>query len=101
MNNIALFCLLAILWSSPSEKNKICQWRGKDRAGIYQETNLLKSWPAEGPKEIWTVENIGDGFVSPVFIDDRFFITGEIDSMSILFCFNLKNNGKRHWEKNG
>jgi outer membrane protein assembly factor BamB len=96
MNNIALFCLLAILWSSPSEKNKICQWRGKDRAGIYQETNLLKSWPAEGPKEIWTVENIGDGFVSPVFIDDRFFITGEIDSMSILFCFNLK--GEKQWQ---
>jgi outer membrane protein assembly factor BamB len=96
MYNIALFCLSAILWSSPSEKSKIYQWRGKDRAGIYQETNLLKSWPAEGPKEIWTVENIGDGFVSPVFTDDRFFITGEIDSISILFCFNLK--GEKQWQ---
>ena len=84
--------------SASSEKTKIYEWRGKDRTGIYQESNLLKSWPAEGPKEILTVENIGNGFVSPIFTDQNFFITGEIDSMAILFCFNLK--GEKLWQTN-
>jgi outer membrane protein assembly factor BamB len=96
MNNIVLLCLLAIFWPSSAEKNKIYEWRGKDRTGIYNETNLLKSWPAAGPAEIWTVENIGNGFVSPVFTEDRFFITGEIDSMSVLFCFDHK--GVKQWQ---
>jgi outer membrane protein assembly factor BamB len=108
MNNIALFCLLPILWSSPSEKNKIYQWREKDRAGIYQETNLLKSWPAEGPIEIWKVENIGDGFVSPVFDADNmlYYYTLKGDLILLSFdqgkmqevsSFRIKNGNLQHF----
>jgi outer membrane protein assembly factor BamB len=96
MNSIAFLLVLTLLWSTSSEKIKLYEWRGKDRTGIYQESNLLKVWPAEGPKEIWTVENIGNGFVSPVFTDENFFITGEVDSMTILYCFNLK--GQKQWQ---
>jgi len=45
---------------------------------------------------IWTLENIGNGFVSPVFTEEHFFITGETDSVLILYCFNL--NGEREWQ---
>ena len=96
MNNVAFLFILTLLWSSSAGKIKISEWRGKDRTGIYQESNLQKEWPAEGPKEIWTVENIGNGFVSPVFADENFFITGEVDSMTILYCFNLK--GEKQWQ---
>lgn len=96
MNNIAFLCLMALLWSSSSEKTQIYEWRGKGRTGVYEDTNLLKSWPAEGPAELWTAENIGEGFVSPVFAGEYFFITGEIDSISLLFCYNLK--GERVWQ---
>ena len=98
MNKLLILLTLSTLLSASSEKTKIYEWRGKDRTGIYQESNLLKSWPAEGPKEILTVENIGNGFVSPIFTDQNFFITGEIDSMAILFCFNLK--GEKLWQTN-
>ena len=96
MNNIAILCIMAILWTFSSDKTQIFEWRGKDRSGIYNESNLMKKWPPEGPKEILTVENIGNGFVSPVFTEDHFFITGEIDSLAILFCFNLK--GEKQWQ---
>jgi len=96
MKNIAILSLMAFLWSFSSDKAQISEWRGKDRKGVYQETNLLKSWPAEGPKEIWTLENIGYGYVSPVFVNENLYITGEIDSMSILFCFNTK--GIKQWQ---
>ena len=96
MNNIKVVFVLTLLLSSCSGKEKIYEWRGKDRTGIYIESNLLKKWPADGPKEIWTVENIGNGFVSPVFTRNSFFITGEVDSMTILFCYNLK--GEKLWQ---
>jgi outer membrane protein assembly factor BamB len=95
---VAIFMSLILSGTFIPEKYKISEWRGKDRAGIYNETNLLKSWPDGGPRQIWAIENIGNGFGSPVFTDDNFFITGEIDSMEILFCFNLK--GEKQWQAN-
>ena len=96
MNIITALFTLILLIPSLQQKTKIYQWRGTDRKGIYNESNLLKTWPEEGPKEIWAVDNIGNGFVSPVFTDDRFYITGEIDTMVILFSFNLK--GEKQWQ---
>ncbi|HUX59046.1 MAG TPA: PQQ-binding-like beta-propeller repeat protein [Bacteroidales bacterium] len=97
MNNLAILFAITLLWSSSaSEKIKIYEWRGKDRMGIYQDSNLLKEWPAEGPKEIWSIDNIGNGFVSPIFTEEHFFITGETDSITVLYCFNLK--GEKQWK---
>jgi outer membrane protein assembly factor BamB len=90
-----LFALI-FLFPSLQLKTRIFEWRGTDRKGIYNESNLLKTWPADGPAEIWAIDNIGNGFVSPVFTDDRFYITGEIDSMVVLFSFNLK--GEKQWQ---
>ena len=98
MNKITIILALILLSSYASEKIEINEWRGKDRLGIYQESNLLKIWPAEGPREIWAINNIGDGFVSPVFNNENFFITGETDSITTLYCFNLK--GEKQWQTN-
>ena len=72
------------------------EWRGTDRAGIYNETGLMKTWPESGPKELWSIDNIGNGYVSPVFTDKEFYITGETDTISILYCYNLK--GQKQWQ---
>ena len=37
------------------------QWRGPQQDGISRETGLLKSWPEEGPQELWRVA-LGKGF---------------------------------------
>jgi outer membrane protein assembly factor BamB len=97
MNIVSMFFAFILLLIS-SEKTKISEWRGKDRKGIYNESNLLKSWPEEGPKELWVIDNIGNGFVSPVFTDENFYITGETDSTEVLFSFDL--NGKKIWQTN-
>lgn len=95
MKNLSILFAF-ILLASFMPATRTYEWRGPGRSGIYNETGLLKSWPAEGPKELWSIGNIGNGFVSPVFTDENFFITGEIDSMEILFCFNLK--GEKIWQ---
>jgi outer membrane protein assembly factor BamB len=96
MNVITLLFTLTLLRSPSAEQYNVHEWRGPDHSGIYNESNLLKVWPTEGPKEIWSVTGIGNGFGSPVITDQNFYISGEIDSMAILFCFNL--NGKKQWQ---
>ncbi len=91
---LSLFPLL-LLSCTPS-KNKIYEWRGESRTGVYQESNLLKEWPDSGLNEIWAIDSIGNGFGSPVFAGGQFFITGEIDSMAVLHCFDLEGN--KHWQ---
>jgi outer membrane protein assembly factor BamB len=95
MNYILVITLTWLLTLSAQVTN-IYEWRGRDRSGIYQESNLMKSWPSEGPKELWSLENLGNGFASPVFTEDNFYITGEIDSMAILYCFNII--GQKQWQ---
>ena len=41
------------------------QWRGPERTGISGETGLLQQWPADGPKLLWRVDDIGDGYSTP------------------------------------
>jgi outer membrane protein assembly factor BamB len=96
MKNVSILIILILLLTSSSATTGIYEWRGTNREGIYHESNLLKTWPADGPKELWSINNIGNGFVSPVFTDENFYITGEVDSMEILFSYNLK--GEKQWQ---
>lgn len=50
------------------------QWRGPQRDGISKETGLLKEWPAEGPKLLWEVDGLGDGFSTPAIVGDRIYL---------------------------
>lgn len=96
MRNISILFAFILLLTSSTGTVRIYEWRSTGRTGIYHESNLLKSWPEEGPKELWSISNIGNGFVSPVFTEDNFYISGEVDSMEILYSFNLK--GEKQWQ---
>jgi outer membrane protein assembly factor BamB len=89
-----IFCvILALTVFSCSERTPdVYQWRGDLRTGVYHETNLLRSWPDDGPPEIWTVEGLGNGYGSPTVTEEEIFITGELDSLAWLFCFDLKGS---------
>jgi outer membrane protein assembly factor BamB len=50
------------------------QWRGPERNGISQERGLLKQWPAEGPKLLWQVNDIGDGYSTPAVVGTRIYL---------------------------
>lgn len=72
------------------------QWRGPNRDGLYPEKNLLKSWPETGPELLWTSEEIGIGYSSPVIAGNKLFINGEINQLAHVFAFGL--NGKLLWK---
>lgn len=50
------------------------QWRGPQRNGISKETGLLSEWPAEGPKLLWQVHDLGDGYSTPSVVGDRLYV---------------------------
>jgi outer membrane protein assembly factor BamB len=50
------------------------QWRGPERNGISRESGLLKQWPAGGPKLLWQVHDIGDGFSTPSVVGGRIYL---------------------------
>jgi len=50
------------------------QWRGPERSGISQETGLRAEWPAEGPKLVWQVKNVDDGYSTPAVVGDRLYL---------------------------
>ena len=91
-----LLPLFLLLLSCSTSQPEIYEWRGSERSGIYPDTDLLTEWPEEGPKEIWTIDSLGRGYGSPQFTKDRFYITGEVDSMCILYCFDL--DGVKMWQ---
>ena len=88
--------LFILLVSCSPEKPNIVEWRGEDRNGRYNETNLLKEWPEEGPAELWYLDGIGSGYGSPVIEDGLIYITGAIDSMAYLHC--ISTEGKMMWQ---
>lgn len=96
MKNIFVYLSLVLLFSCSSEDAIIYQWRGEGRKGVFPENNLLTEWPANGPGELWSINGIGSGHGSPTFTDDRFYITGEKDSMAVLQCYNF--DGAKQWE---
>ncbi len=93
------FPLFLLLLSCSSSQPEIYEWRGADRSGIYPDSDLLTVWPENGPQELWTVDSLGRGYGSPVFVEDMFFITGEMDSMAVLHCFKLE--GRKVWQVEG
>jgi outer membrane protein assembly factor BamB len=72
---LVLFVNLAFI-SQLSFSQSFNSWRGPNRDGHYPDVNLLKSWPANGPKMVWAYENLGLGFSSPVVVDDKIYVTG-------------------------
>jgi len=50
------------------------QWRGPEPNGISQERGLLKQWPAGGPKPLWQLNDIRDGFSGPSVVGTRIYL---------------------------
>jgi len=73
-------------------------WRGPDRNGIYNETGLLKEWPAGGPELLWEVLDVGKGYSSPVVTNDKLFITGfnKAGDREVFAAYSL--DGKKLYE---
>ncbi len=83
-----LFCLfigMNVLAQQPS------QWRGENSEAKYPAPALMAQWPADGPQVLWHFEELGDGFSTPAFANDKIYCTGMEDNTGYLNI--LKEDG--------
>jgi outer membrane protein assembly factor BamB len=87
---LGLCVLLAASWP---------QWRGPKRDGISTEDGLLQQWPAEGPKLLWQLTDIGDGYSTPAVVGNRIYLLSN-EGMDNEFVQALDvDDGQQIWEQ--
>ena len=91
---------LVVLLSTFTFTSAQSQWRGPNHDGIYPDINLLKSWPAEGPKMLWSFEGLGTGMGSVAVSKEKLFVTGIPDTLTAEgFLFSFDTRGNLLWKK--
>jgi outer membrane protein assembly factor BamB len=88
---LSFFCLSA---------QEPCNWpcfHGPDRTNKSKETGLMKSWPVEGPKLLWTAEGLGKGYSSVSFADGLIFTSGMEESRTYIIALDM--DGNQVWKK--
>jgi outer membrane protein assembly factor BamB len=71
------------------------QYRGLQRDGVSPETGLLKTWPREGPRLLWTFKNAGQGYSGPAVVGGTIYLMGTRGSNEVLLA--LDEAGQERW----
>lgn len=73
------------------------QWRGPERNGISKDSGLLKQWPAQGPKLLWQINDIGDGYSTPAVVGTRIYLMSNHDMENEFVQALSTQDGKPIW----
>ena len=77
-------------------------FRGAGRTAVAPDTDLLESWPADGPPLVWQTAGAGRGYASLAIAGDRIYTLGDGlstagDADEYLTCFD-RATGKQLWK---
>ncbi|HET6647053.1 MAG TPA: PQQ-binding-like beta-propeller repeat protein, partial [Pyrinomonadaceae bacterium] len=81
----------------PAASSDWPQWRGPQRDGVSKETGLLKQWPKEGPKLVWQVNDLGDGYSTPSVVGDRIYLMSNQGMENEFVQARSTKDGKPIW----
>lgn len=96
MKIINLILLSVLISIQVINAQQISEFREANRTGVSSETGLLKSWPAEGPKLLWTNLELPKGNSSVSFGNNVMFTSGKVGADDVLFALDM--NGKILWQ---
>jgi outer membrane protein assembly factor BamB len=91
----AAFVLLSV--ATRLEAANWPQWRGPTRNGQSPEAGLLREWPKEGPKLLWQVRDLGDGFSTPSVVDGRLYVLANKGADDEFVQAREVKDGKQIW----
>jgi outer membrane protein assembly factor BamB len=96
--SLAVF-ILCCNWTIPIPAEDWPQWRGPNRDGVWAESGVLESFPADGLKVRWR-RPLGFGWSSPVVSQGRVFVTdaqlARPQAQERVHCFD-EATGKSLW----
>src|SRR5437660_2944867 len=91
----ALLVLAAGLLALSARADDWPQFRGPNRDGVSRETGLLKDWPADGPRLLWTVDTLGLGYSGPAVVGDRLYLSATRGDEEFLLGFDITGPAPR------
>lgn len=71
------------------------RWRGPNFDDHSPDAGLLKEWPKDGPKLLWTGTDLGGGYSSVSVVGGKLFTMGE--SADGTYVHGLDASGKKLW----
>lgn len=99
MKSLAAFsCLAVFVAHSHAESGKFDwpQWQGANRDGISKEAGLLESWPTDGPKVAWRIDDLGTGYSAPAIAGGKIFGLSNRGDKEVVWALS-ETNGKELW----
>ncbi len=96
ITKVSLLILTLFFVSSTLFAQTPTKWRGENNSGIYNETGLLKVWPANGPEMLWHFDGLGEGHSSPTFANGVIYVSTMIDSIGYIYV--LSQDGELKWK---
>ena len=94
---IILFTCLFTAFSIHLNAQDWPQFLGPNGNSTTKQAGLLRTWPAEGPEVLWTVD-LGIGFGGPVIKDGKAYLLDRDDQYGdYMRCFDMKS-GKELWK---
>lgn len=84
----------ASAWAADPGAGEWPQWRGPDRTGVSTETGLLDKWPSDGPKQLWKVGGLGDGYSTPSVSAGKLYLLGTKGNDEYMICLEAKDGAK-------
>ena len=97
---LAVLCGMALASSAPWARAgagaaEWPQFHGPRRDNLSDETGLLKQWPPDGPKRLWTAKGIGHGFSTVAIAGGLIYTTGNVGADTVITALSL--DGKTRW----
>lgn len=92
LHGVMVLCIFQIACGSDGANWP--QWQGPTRDNRSAETGLLKVWPESGPKLLWSVDGLGEGFATVSIANGLIYTTGMIDGNGFLLAIDMEGNVK-------
>jgi outer membrane protein assembly factor BamB len=99
---LALVSATTLLAASSAFATDWPTFRGPGRTAVAPDTDLLESWPADGPPLRWETKGAGRGYASVAIAGDRIYTLGDglstaADKTEYLSCFD-RATGRQIWK---
>jgi hypothetical protein len=86
-----------VLLSVPAAGADLTRWLGPNRDAKIAETGLLKSWPEGGPKSVWKIKGLGEGYSSVAAAGNRLYTQGQEGEQQFVLALDA-SSGKQVWK---
>ncbi|MBN2320391.1 MAG: PQQ-like beta-propeller repeat protein [Acidobacteria bacterium] len=95
-SKVTLIAMAILLFSACVFAADWPQYFGPDRDSTSTEKGILRAWPEEGPKVLWTIP-LGVGFGGPAVVGGKVYLLDRDEKVGdTLRCLDL-SNGKEIW----